>query len=211
VVKDTEYFSRDEAIPGLGREDTFLQAAFSLDPGQVSDVIRGKKGYYLLQLIGKKDPEAPSFEQVRDRVEERFRRAESIGLARNKAEEVLEMARSGTSLDELAEQEGIESLDTGLFNRLGKFVPRIGVSQELLETAFTLTNSNPWPDRVFEVNGQLYVVCFKEREEPSHEAFLAEKETLRVRQEREKEQEVLREWLSELRKQQNVKISVLGT
>jgi peptidyl-prolyl cis-trans isomerase D len=211
MVEETGYFSRGEAIPPLGKEDAFIQAAFSLDPGQMSEVIRGEKGYYLLQVIEKKPPEAPSFKQVRDRVEARFRREESIGLARNKAEEILEMARSGTYLEELTEQEGIESLDTGLFNRLGKFVPRIGVSEELLETSFTLTNGDPWPKRVFEVNGQFYLIRFKERKEPNHEAFLAEKEALRARREREKAQEVLREWLSELREQQNVKISVLGT
>ncbi len=207
VVKETDYFSRNEAVPGLGREASFTQAAFSLDPGQVSEVVRGEKGYYLLHVIEKKAPETPPFEEVRDRVEEQFRREESGSLARKKAEEILEMARSGKSVDALARQKGVESVDTGFVSRLQKFVPKIGVSSELLEAAFTLTKDHPWPKQVFEVNGKFYVIHFKERREPDREAFLAAKEELRARQRGQKAQEVYREWLAELRQREGVKVT----
>ena len=207
VVKETDYFSRTDAIPDLGREASFIQTAFSLEPGRMSEVIRGDKGYYLLQVIEKKAPETPSLEEVRDRVEKQFRREESKNLAMEKAKEVLEAARGGASVDTLTEQEGIEAIDTGFITRLRRFVPRIGASEEILERAFKLTEGSPWAKQVFEVNGKFYVIRFQERREPDRAAFLAEKEELRTQQQTQKAQEIYREWLTELRKQQEVKIS----
>jgi peptidyl-prolyl cis-trans isomerase D len=207
VVKETGYFSRADAIPDLGREPSFVQTAFSLEPGQMSEVIRGDKGYYLLQVIDKKAPEIPPFEEVRDRVEEQFRREESRTLAKEKAKEVLEAAASGTSVDRLTEQEGVEAMDTGFITRLRGFIPRIGASEEILETAFNLTERSPWAKQVFEVDGKFYVIRFQERRDPDRAAFLAEKEELLTQQQARKAQEIYREWLTELRKQQEVKIS----
>jgi peptidyl-prolyl cis-trans isomerase D len=182
VVKETDYFSRTGTIPGLGQEESFSQVAFSLEPGQMSEVIKGKKGYYILKVIDRKDPEVPPFEEVRDRVEKQVRREGSRNLAREMAEQILDRARSGTSFDELTRQEGIQSLETGLFSRLRTHVPRIGVSEELLGSAFMLTDRDPWPKQFFEVNGKFYVIRLKERKEPTREAFLAENQALRTRQ-----------------------------
>ena len=70
-----------------------------------------------------------------------------------------------------------------------------------------LTEGSPWAKQVFEVNGKFYVIRFQERREPDRAVFLAEKEELRTQQQTKKAQEIYREWLAELRKQQEVKIS----
>jgi len=181
VVKETDYFARTGTITGLGEEESFRQAAFSLEPGQISEVTKGKKGYYILQVLDRKAPEVPPLEEVRDRVEKQIRREESRDLAREKAEQILDLARSGKSFDELAKQEGIKPLETGFFSRLGMHVPRIGPSEELLESAFMLTDREPWPKQVFEVNGKFYVIRLKERMEPAREPFLVENQELRLK------------------------------
>ena len=158
-------------------------------------------------MIEKKAPEIPPLEEVRDRVEKQFRQEESKNLAMEKAKEVLEAARGGTSVDTLTEQEGIEAIDTGFITRLQRFIPRIGASEEILERAFMLTEGSPWAKQVFEANGKFYVIRFQERREPDRSAFLAEKEELLTQQKTKKAQEIYREWLTELRKQQEVKIS----
>ena len=211
VVKETGYFSKAGTIPGLGQEESLKQVAFSLEPGRISEVTKGERGYYILQVIERKEPEVPPFEEVRDRVEKQVRREESRDLAREKAEQILELARSGTSSEELTKQEGVKSLETGFFSRLRTHVPRIGASEELLESAFALTEQDPWPKKVFEVNGKFYVFRLKERKGPTQDAFLAEIQELRKEHEQEKAQQIFREWLSELRKQQEVKINVVGT
>ena len=207
VVKETGYFSRDDAIPDLGREASFVQTAFSLEPGQMSEVIRGDKGYYLLQVIEKKAAETPPLEEVQDRVEKQFRGEQSKNLAEEKAKEVLQAVESGTPVDTLTEQEGIEAIDTGFITRLQRYIPRIGASEEILEKAFTLTEGAPWAKQVFGANGKFYVIRFQERRTPDRAAFLAEKEELLMQQQTRKAQEIYREWLAELRRQKEVKIS----
>ncbi len=207
VVKDTGYFSRDDAIPDLGREASFVQTAFSLEPGQMSEVMRGDKGYYLLQVIEKKTAETPPLEEVQDRVEKQFREEQSKNLAEEKAKEVLQAIESGTPVDTLTEQEGIEAIDTGFISRLQRYIPRIGASQEILEKAFTLTEGSPWAKQVFGANGKFYVIRFQERRTPDRAAFLAEKEELLMQQQTRKAQEIYREWLAELRRQKEVKMS----
>ncbi len=211
TVKETDFFARQDTIGDLGKEPSFAQAAFVLEPGEVSEVVRGEKGYYLLSLIERKAPETPPFADVRDRVEERFRREESTKLARQKAEEILEAAESGTPVDTLAEQEGVQKIDTGLVNRLRRFIPRIGASEEILEAAFLLTESSPWSKEVFEVNGKFYAIRFMERVEPDRQAFQAEKAELRTQEVTKKAQDVYRQWLAELREQQQVKVGGVGT
>ncbi len=210
IVRETGFFAREEPIGDLGRAPSFAQAAFALEPGDVSEVIRGEKGYYMLQGIDRKAPETPPFEDVRDRVEQEFRREESRVLARKKAEEALEAARSGTNLETVAEHEGVQVIDTGHVNRLRRFIPRVGASEEILETAFLLTEARPWAKEIFEVNGKFYAIRFKERIVPDRQAFEDEKEELRKQQEAKKAQDVYRQWLAQLREQQNVKVIGVG-
>jgi len=210
VVRETDFFPRKDENPDLGRESSFIQTAFSLEPGQMSEVLRGEKGYYLLQVTEKKAPETPPFEEVRDPVEEQFRRVKGRELAMNKAKELLEAAKSGTPVETLTQQQGIESIDTGFITRLRRYIPGIGASEELMERAFALTEEAPWAEQVFEVNGNFYVVRFQERRAPDREAFQGEKEELLTQQRNKKAQDVYREWLAELRKQQEVKISGVG-
>ena len=119
--------------------------------------------------------------------------------------------RGGTAVETLTEQEGVEAIDTGFTTRLRSYIPRIGASEEILEEAFHLAESSPWANRPFEVNGKYYLIRLQERRAAEKEAFLAEKETLRTQQQTRKAQEIYREWLAELRQQQGVKISGLGT
>ncbi len=209
-VAETGYFSREEPIPGLGEEKALKQEAFSLEPGAMSAVIRGGKGYYLLQVMDKKAPEIPAFEEVRDQVEKKFRQEQSVDLARKKAEAILQMAEKGTSFEKLAREKGVDSIETGYITRLRNYIPRIGVSDEILESAFELTKENPWAKRIFEVNGKFYVIRFHERRTPDRKAFLAAKKEFEKRKRSEKAQQVYRQWLAELRKREDVKVSETG-
>ena len=65
----------------------------------------------------------------------------------------------------------------------------------------------PWAKQVFGANGKFYVIRFQERRTPDRAAFLAEKEELLMQQQTRKAQEIYREWLAELRRQKEVKIS----
>jgi peptidyl-prolyl cis-trans isomerase D len=210
AVEETGFFARGEALPDLGRETAFQNEAFQLEPGKTSDAVKGRDGYYVLRLLERKAPEVPPFEEVKDRVETQYRREKSRDLAREKAEQVLQMAQDGKSFEEIAREETVTSLETDPFSRMRSYVPRVGASPELVETAFSLTEENPLSSKPFEVSGKYYVIRFNRFTKPDWQAYQDEKESYRSTQLQRKSDEVFRQWLSELREQRNVKVAPLS-
>jgi len=50
-VKETSRFSRSGYVSGIGRDQEFIGAAFSLSPNQISMPVKGTRGSYVLQLV----------------------------------------------------------------------------------------------------------------------------------------------------------------
>ena len=74
-------FARTDYVPGVGRGSEFVGAAFTLEAGQVSDVVVQSNGAYLLHLKEKTALDEASFDEERAAVEAdllRERRAESL-------------------------------------------------------------------------------------------------------------------------------------
>ncbi|NIA28283.1 MAG: hypothetical protein GWP06_00040 [Actinobacteria bacterium] len=65
-VKETDEFTMTGYVPGVGREPRFVGAAFALDIGEYSQPIEGTRGYYLLQVIDKKDIDEKAFESQKE-------------------------------------------------------------------------------------------------------------------------------------------------
>ncbi|MEW6441892.1 MAG: SurA N-terminal domain-containing protein [bacterium] len=206
AVQETEFLSLNDPIPSVGMENAVLQAAFALQKGEISEAVKGKDAYYVLQAVDRKPSEIPPFEQVRDRVEAEYRVARSLDLAKEKAEQDLERIRKGEPLEKIAEEQGIKIQETGLFSRVQPVIPKIGRSPELAEESFSLTDAQPLPGRTHEVNGKVFLFRLKERVVPSREALLAEKEDVLSALKERKSVEMYREWLSTLRQQQSVKV-----
>ncbi len=209
-VEETGFFARGDILPVLGRETAFQSMSFQLEKGKTSDAVKGNDGYYVIRLLERKAPEVPAFEEVKEQVETQYRKLKSQDLAREKAEQVLEMVRAGKPFGEITDGKTVTSVDTGPFSRVRSYVPRVGSSPELAETAFSLSKENPVPPEPFEVNGKYFVIRFKSLTEPDWQAFQDEKENYRSTQLQRKADEVYRQWLSDLRKQRDVKVAPLS-
>ena len=61
---DLGYFGKGQMVP------PFEQAAFSLKPGGLSDVVETQFGYHIIKLVEKKGPETVAFKDARPRIEE---------------------------------------------------------------------------------------------------------------------------------------------
>jgi len=79
-----------------------------------------------------------------------------------------------------------------------------------VERAFSLSEVDPVPAEPFDLNGRMFVIRFKDRKAPDWKAFEEQRETLRSRQLERKREEVFRQWLSDLRKQRDVKVAPLS-
>jgi len=59
---DLGWFARGQMVP------SFEQAAFSLEPGKLSDVVETRFGYHLIEVIEKKPESNLTYDEVSDRI-----------------------------------------------------------------------------------------------------------------------------------------------
>lgn len=199
----------DDPLPDVGREPAVLQAAFGLQKGERSAVVKGDRGFYVLEVRERRGPEIPAFEAVREQVEAKYRDSASRDLAKEAAEQALEKLRGGEVLEQIAASFGKAVQETGFFSRLSGVVPRMGKSDEVAAKVFSLSEKDPVPDRVFEVNQKFYVFRLKDHMIPAREEMLAKKESLLEEYRKSKEEAVYRDWLSALRERSHVKVKAL--
>lgn len=58
----TEPFARADQVPGVGRSNAFVRAAFRLQPGELSEVVTLPRGAYLLRLVEKLPADESKFQ-----------------------------------------------------------------------------------------------------------------------------------------------------
>ena len=82
-VRSPEAFSRADPVPGLGGAGVFSEAAFSLDPGEVSDVVKDpSRGAFLIKLLKRIPMDEEAFQAEKDQIRQQ--------LLSRKREEVLQ-------------------------------------------------------------------------------------------------------------------------
>jgi parvulin-like peptidyl-prolyl isomerase len=74
IPQSTGFFKRNESIPKIGYEPSLSEAAFSLSEQKTipDDIIKGKKGYYVIHFKERKVPEEKSFSQQEPQIRERL-------------------------------------------------------------------------------------------------------------------------------------------
>ncbi len=54
-------FSRNDFVPGIGRQNAVIGAAFGLPVGQVSDVVSTQTNQYVLEVLDRSDPDSTAW------------------------------------------------------------------------------------------------------------------------------------------------------
>jgi peptidyl-prolyl cis-trans isomerase C len=64
-----EWVHKDRAVPWIGNHPQFHQAAFTLPPGEISPVIETPKGFLILRVEERREPEVRPLEEIRTDIE----------------------------------------------------------------------------------------------------------------------------------------------
>jgi len=116
-IGTTSFFGQHEPIEDLGWVPQFNQAAFSLNPGQLSSPIRTPQGYLLIEVLDKKPSYIPELDEARDKVKEKVAEISARKIAQEKIQGVEQQVRAGRLLSSFAGEWGIEYKDLDYFTR----------------------------------------------------------------------------------------------
>lgn len=204
-VNESDYFSKDAPIPGLGEDERLKKSIYSLDKGEVSEVIEHKGKFYILQVADVKDSYIPEISEVSDQLNNDLADHLCLVAAKKEAEKYLEELKGGADWFELAKKKGLETDETGFFTR-ERDTPKIGYSPSISEAAFSLSTQKRYPDQVFEVSKKVYVIGWLNREEINMKDFDKEKKAFKQALLSTKERRIFNTWLQSLKGKADIKI-----
>jgi peptidyl-prolyl cis-trans isomerase D len=204
-TKQSGYFSSNESIPDIGGDDKLRKSIFSLEKGDVSEVLEFKDKFYIIQIVDKEPSHLPELKDVKEKVKRDLSNQLATLKAKSAAEAYLAELKGGRDWKELAKERNLASKTTDFFTR-NDYIPQIGYASDLQEAAFGLNEKRSYPDTVFETDKGVIVIRFEERKGIDRAKYEEEKEDYRMSLMRGKNQLVYGDWLKDLKARAQIEI-----
>ncbi len=192
--RSTEFFSANKPPAELAQIKDIQKYLADLRKGDLSPILSTPSGFYLLKITDTKPPYIPALKEIREEVAGKYAEKEARILAGKEAEKILSELKKGADFKKAAQS--FKSGSTGRFIP-GSSIPQVGSSKELSLALFQLSQKNPYPDTAFNVNGDYFVVKFREKIPADKKEFEAQKDKLRAGYLKMKESLYFQSWLAE--------------
>jgi peptidyl-prolyl cis-trans isomerase D len=175
-VQETPLFQQGGAIPLIGNSPEFSSKVFGLKEKEVGSPVRIPNGFALAQLAEIKAPYVPAIDEVRLKVEEALKAAKAAELAKVKAQEFAEKAKTAGGLDKLATSYSVEVKTSEEFTRNGN-LQDLGSSSPF--DSFAFSSEVGTISRPIQVGQRQVVAQLKEKHPVNPDEFAKAKEGLR--------------------------------
>jgi len=136
-VVTSDFFSRQDTLPGLGPAPQFIDAVFNERENSPPNMAPASLGTVVYQLLAVKPAATPTFEEIRSRVEEEFKNEQSRTLLAQKAQELSDRAKAEHDLKRAAKELGAAMKTSDLVGPDGQ-VPDVGSMSGQASLAFTM-------------------------------------------------------------------------
>ncbi len=204
-AQHTGFVAQDERIPVIGGDKKLKQTIFALEKNEVSELIELRGKYYIFQIADIKDSALPEMEAVIDKVKDDYKTDLAAKEAKTAAEGFLAKLKEGTSWEVLAKEKQLPIESTDFFTRRGS-IPKIGYEPKLCEAAFKLTESDRYPEKVFENKKGAFVVRWEAYEGIDEKKYQEEKSKQRVSLMQKKHSRLFESWLNNLNENADIEI-----
>ncbi len=171
----TDFFSRNETLPGLLPNPQFMEAVFGETEKAPPDLVQVPQGYVVFQLLAIKPPATPTFEEIHSRVESEFKNERAGFLLHQKAQELSDRAKAEHDLKKVAKDLGATMKTSELVAPDGQ-VPDIG-SMSSASAIFSLKPGDISGPITAAGNG--VVAQLLEKQAPTDQEFAEKKDGIR--------------------------------
>jgi len=128
---DLDYFSRGRMLPEVE------QAAFSMQPGEISDVIKAQDGYHIIKVTDKKPATTKSLDEVKAQITDQLMWEKARSKATELADAMEKQIRKPSDLDKVAAENGLKVQESGYVTR-DEPIMAIGATPEVSAEIFGL-------------------------------------------------------------------------
>jgi peptidyl-prolyl cis-trans isomerase D len=177
-------------------------AAFSLEPGELSGIVRSDYGFHLITVEERQPAKPASWDEQRlVLARERAEAERAAQIASERAERLAAAVRDGASLEDAAREEGLTlERPPAIRRRPDGFVPGLGAAKPLMTAAFALDPGTSSPE-VYDVDDRRVLIELLGRTVPDAAALAEAREAGRDQILAQKQNEVVERWLSDYRRQ----------
>ena len=141
-----------------------LASIFTLEKGQVSDVIDTPSGFQVVKVEDTKAEKAPNLKESSAEITKTLKLEKAKREAAKVVEADRQRALSGTDFSKLA-QDGGATLNVTNWIANGEVAPEVGQNEEFYKSAFALAAKET--SQIIAGNGSYYLLRVKERKEPA--------------------------------------------
>ncbi len=204
-VAETDYFTTQGPKGKIDDPAKFAQAAFALEPSEVSDILELGGVFYLLEMVDKIPARIPAQEDVAERLKKDWIAARKQEKARLDAAAFLDEARAEQDFGAFCARRKVTVGHSGFFKRNGT-IPKLGYEPEIIKAAFELSPSKPLADKPLKGRQGYYVIRLKKRQPPGDEQFARDRQQVRSRLLSQKKSRVFDQWLKAVKKNSQIRI-----
>lgn len=119
TFNQSQPFSRQGAIPGVGRSAEFAATAFALETGTLSDPVEIPRGWAVMMLDEVFEPRLQELSEVEAQINQRVRIERQHELAEQRAEQAKQRLAAGADFESVAAELGGEVRESESFNAVG--------------------------------------------------------------------------------------------
>jgi peptidyl-prolyl cis-trans isomerase D len=128
---DLDYFPKGQMVP------EFDKAAFSMAPGQLSDLVKTQYGYHIIKLVDKKEATTKPLTDVRSQIEDQLKWEQAQTQAQKLADQIASELKKPADFQKVAAAHGLQVSESGFF-RQDEPIAGIGLAPTVGQQAFSM-------------------------------------------------------------------------
>jgi peptidyl-prolyl cis-trans isomerase D len=128
---DLDFFGRGRMVP------EFDTAAFAMEPGQISDLVKSQFGFHIIKVIDKRPGSTRTLDEVRTQIQDQLSLQQADERISTQAAQFADRIKDIADLEPAARELQLMVQESGFFQREDP-VPGLGAAPQVASTAFTL-------------------------------------------------------------------------